>query len=143
MTITPATPPKPVAPDALTLWRARVQVAILEDLTKTGTCVADNLHRVGEPPASSRHWGTAFTDPVVRPLMQHTGYTRSTRRQRHGGPVGVWALRPGMEQEARNRLEAARAILTHLEALQGNGDALPISPAPRTLPTHLTRKDNH
>ena len=47
MTITPATPPKPVAPDALTLWRARVQVAILEDLTSTGTCVADNLHRVG------------------------------------------------------------------------------------------------
>lgn len=141
MTITPATPPKPVAPDALTLWRARVQVAILEDLTSTGTCVADNLHRVGEP-TNARRWGGVFNDPVVRPLMRHAGYTRSTRRQRHGGPVGVWALRPGMEQEARNRLDAARVILDHLEALQGDGDALPISPAPRTLPTHLTRKDN-
>ena len=47
-----------------------------------------------------------------------------------------------MEQEARNRLDAARVILDHLEALQGDGDALPIAPTPRTLPTHLTRKDN-
>lgn len=141
MTITPVTPPKPVAPDALTLWRARVQVAILEDLTSTGTCVADNLHRVGEP-TNARRWGGAFADPVVRPLMRHAGYTRSTRRQRHGGPVGIWALRPGMEQEAHNRLTAARAALAHLETLQGNGDALPIAPAPYTSPTQFSRKDN-
>lgn len=141
MTITPDSPPKPVAPDALTLWAARARVAVLEDLTSTGTCVADNLHRIGEP-ANPRRWGGVFSDPVVRPLMRHAGYTRSTRRQRHGGPVGVWALLPGMEQEAHNRLAAARVILDHLEALQGDGDALPITPAPRTLPTHLTRKDN-
>lgn len=142
MTITPAPLPKPVAPDALTLWAARARVAVLEDLTTTGTCTADNLHRVGEP-ASPRRWGAVFTDPAVRPLMRHAGYTRSTRRERHGGPVGVWALRPGMEQEARNRLAAARATLNHLETLQGSGDTLPIAPTPRTLPTHLTRKDTN
>lgn len=141
MTITPDSPPKPVAPDALTLWAARARVAVLEDLTSTGTCVADNLHRIGEP-ANPRRWGGVFSDPVVRPLMRHAGYTRSTRRQRHGGPVGVWALLPGMEQEARNRLDAARVILDHLEALQGDGDTLPIAPAPQTLPTQMNRKEN-
>lgn len=120
--------PKPLAPDTQTLWRARVQVAILEDLTRTGTCVADNLHRVGEP-NNPRRWGGVFSDPVVRPLMRHAGYIRSTRRERHSGPVGMWALRPGMEQAARDKLEASRAVLDHLEALHGNGDTLPIEQA--------------
>ena len=121
-------PPQPLAPDSQPLSRARVQVAILEDLTRTGICIADNLHRVGEP-TSPQQWGGVFSDPVVRPLVRHTGYIRSTRRERHGGPVGMWILRPEMGQEASNRLEASRTVLDHLEALYGDGDTLSLEQA--------------
>lgn len=139
MAITPGAPPQPVAPDTMTLWAARVRVAILEDLTRSHTCTVDNLHRAGEP-TNPKKWGGVFSDPTVSPLIRHTGYGRSRRRQAHGRPISQWELRPGWEQEAASRLAAARAALARLEDLAGDGDQLPL---PDLYPTPTTdRKDN-
>lgn len=110
----PPAPPKPLAPDTRDLWAARVRVAILEELTNTGVCTVDMLHRVGEP-GNPKHWGGVFRDPTVSTLLRHAGYTRSTRRACHGRPVSVWALKPHQREEAQARLEASRAVLDHLE----------------------------
>lgn len=133
-------PPKPVAPDSHTLWAARVRVAILEELTSSHNCTVDRLHRAGEP-ANPKKWGGVFSDPTIAPLIRHTGYNRSLRREAHGRPISQWELRPGWEGEAANRLAAARTALAALEALTGNGDQLPLpglpldsTPATQLLP---------